>query len=295
MHLAEPHDQASGLRRMFTAGAAFRSVGVMGPDARATARATLLLARGLARQGDRVLVLDEASPPHNVGGQLGMVPPRDLSDLPRMGLDAAVRPVGEELALLSARDGIAVLATLDERDLRALTEYMAPLAPEWMLFNAARTGGGLAATADLRILVLPGSRAHLAEAYAVLKTAHAAREQGVWLVLVEGVEADGARRLHAALAQTAEHFLGFEPLYLGCLDGARRGAAEDAGQDLAETLAGMPLQDTSDFAQAWQRMWLFSRMHTARAYGTPDPASAFVLSGNKDNKVKREQRRHPHP
>lgn len=283
MRLAEPHDQASGLRRLFTDGAAFRSVGVMGPDARASARATLMLARGLARQGDRVLVLDEAPAPHNVGGQLDMVPPRDLSDLARMGLDAAVRPAGEELALLSARDGVDALARLDERDLTGLTEYMAPLAPEWMLFNAAQAGGGLAATADLRILVLPGSRAHLAEAYAVLKTAHAAREQGVWLVLADGVDADGARRLHAALAQTASHFLGFEPLYLGCLDGARRGAEDDSGQDLAETLAGMPLADTADFAQTWQRMWLFSRMRSGRS------------GGQNENMVKHGRHRSPHP
>jgi MinD-like ATPase involved in chromosome partitioning or flagellar assembly len=266
--LAEPHDQASGLRRLFTAGSGFRGLGLMGPDPRATARATLLLARALARRGDRVLVLDEAPPPHNVGGLLGLTPRRDLTDLPRLGLDAAERPAGEEIALLPARSGLAFLSALDERDLADLTDNLAAQAPEWMLLNAGDDGGDLAAAAELRILVLPLSRARLADAYAVLKAAHAASEQGIWLVLAEADDAQAARALHDALARTAQRFLGLEPHYLGCLGAPapRRGAEDEIAQDLAETLAGLPLAQGADFARAWQRMWLHSRTRAARPH-----------------------------
>jgi hypothetical protein len=283
MRLAEPHDQASGLRRLFTAGAGFRSVGLMGPDPRACARACLMLARALARRGDRVLVLDEAAAPHNVGGQLGLAPRRDIADLPRLGLEAAERPAGEEIALLPARAGLTFLSALDEHDLADLTDSLIPQAPEWMLFNAGDDGGDLAATAELRILVLPLSRARLADAYAVLKAAHTAREQGVWLVLAEADDPASARALHDALARTAQRFLGLEPHYLGCLGApaVRRGAEDEIALDLAETLAGMPLEPGADFARTWQRMWLYSRTRAARPH--------------KDNKAKHGNHGRAHP
>jgi hypothetical protein len=135
----------------------------------------------------------------------------------------------------------------------------------------------MAATAGLRVLVLPGNRASLADAYAVMKTAHSARSGKNWLVLVEGADEEQALILFASLSETAQRFLGVTPLFLGCLAREMAGAqpvALDAA--LVDVLSKEGRRHAEveyiNFEQYWQRMWLYSRM-------TEDVATKRVQKG----------------
>lgn len=269
MRLAEPVDQATGLRRLFTPEPAFRALGVLGPDSRARTRACLALAQGLGRRGERVLLLDEARPPHHVGGQLGILTRHTLADAAHKGLVDIAQPVGDGIVLLAAPDGLGTLARLTEADLRDLADdwHARAEAPEWLVLNGGEPGPdpGLAATADDRVLVLPGSKTRLAEAYAMLKAAHAFQPGHVWWVLVEDNDPAHAEALFASLGETAQRFLGVQPEYLGHLPRGKAGAppAPLDGQRM-DRLAGaaseQPAAARVNFVQYWQRMWLHSRM-----------------------------------
>lgn len=269
MPLAEAIDQATGLRRLFTPETVFRALGVLGPDSRGTARSCVALARGLGRRGDRVLILDEAKPPQHVGGLLGVLARHTLADAGRGSLVNLAQPAGDGVVLLAAPDGLEALAGLDEGDLRDLTDDWSTRAelPEWLLVNGGQRAAdlALAATADERVLVLPGSKTKLADAYAVMKKAHAVWNGRAWWVLVDGAEPDQAQALFDALGETARRFLGIVPEFLGHLPRDRAGVApaplDGYRMDrLAGEPAGLPDANRLDFARYWQRMWLRSRM-----------------------------------
>lgn len=265
MRLAEPLDQATGLRRLFAGSQAFRAAGVLGPDARRNARACAELALGLSRRGKQLLVLDEGRAPYNVGGMWGLLPRHTLADVPGLGLGAAVLEAGPGIHLLAAPEGLHAMAALSESAILAVAEHWGD-APDWMLLNGqsgVQAGAGLATTAELRILVLPGDKNWLADAYATLKSAHAAWSGGVWMVLVEGAELERAQPLYNSLRETAQRFLGLEPGYLGCLPRATQGGTKAEGMHgalLAESLLAWQAEHPLNFEQYWQRMWLFSRM-----------------------------------
>ena len=265
MRLAEPLDQATGLRRLFAAGPVFRSVGVIGPDARRNARVSMALAQGLGHRGSHVLVLDEGKPPYNVGGMMGLLAKRSLADAWQVGLADVAVEAGAGIRLLAAQDGVGALAGLSEHDLHDMTENWRGDTPEWMLVNSGDTanGGGLASTAELRVLVLPGDKNWLAEAYAVLKSSHAAGASGAWVVLVEGADIDAAQRLYNSLQNTTQRFLGVAPGYLGCLPRVKAAQISDESFHaslLAESMQNVQTENLMNFEQYWQRLWLFSRM-----------------------------------
>ncbi len=269
MRLAEPIDQATGLRRLFAGSQLFRAAGVLGPDTRRNARVCAELALGLSRRGNQVLVLDEARPPYNVGGMWGLLARRTLADVPKLRLAEAAQEAGPGIRLLAAPDGMNTLAGLSEQSLMEMAEHWGD-APEWMLLNSRSGpqgggGAGLATTAEIRILVLPGDKDWLAEAYATLKSAHGAWSGGAWTVLVEGADPERAQPLYNSLKETAVRFLGFAPGYLGCLPTANRKEGRQPAEGLHGTLLAESLQDVQaaqpiNFEQYWQRMWLFSRM-----------------------------------
>lgn len=270
MRLADPLDQASGLRRLFAPEPAFQALGVVGPDLRRTACAAAALALGLGRRGHRVLVMDEMRPPNNVAGLLGVMPRHGLVDAPGRGLVSVVRQASEGLTLLAAQEGLNTLAGLTEQDLLDMTDDWRNRAeaPEWLLLNGGDgplRNASLATSANLRVLVLPGNRAALADAYAVMKSAHAAWSGKRWWVLVEGVEVGQALSLFGALRETAQRFLGVTPVFLGCIGrdapGTRPVAMDAAMVDVlshAEQQQGEG--ERINFEQCWQRMWLYSRM-----------------------------------
>lgn len=275
MRLAEPMDQASGLRRLFACEQAFRALGVLSTDARSGARATAALARALGRRGQRVLVLDEGRPPHDVGAALGLIARQGLIDAPARGLHAVARAAGDGVAVLAAPDGADLLATLPEHTLLALVEDWRAReeAPEWLVLNGADSSGErttLAFTAGTRVLVLPAERARLADAYALMKRAHVDWSGESWLVMVDGAEAAAARALYGSLRDTAHRFIDVEPIFLAALP-RRPGGVTMVDASLLESLAGellaRPLAEQVNFEQYWQRMWLFSRMRHQRATG----------------------------
>ena len=265
MRLVDPVDQATGLRRLFAAAPVFRAVGVLGPDPRRNARVCADLALGLARRGKQVLVLDEGRPPYNVGGMWGLLARRSLADLPGVTLAEAALEAAPGVRLLAAPEGMRQLAGMDEQALLALADHWGE-APEWMLVNGlggAPASAGLATTAEVRILVLPGDKDWLAEAYGALKSAHAAWSGGTWMVLVEGAGLESSQRLYSSLKETALKFLGFAPGYLGCLPRVKETPEGNEGFHgglLAETLQGVQVEQPIGFEQYWQRLWLFSRM-----------------------------------
>lgn len=270
MRLADPLDQASGLRRMFAPEPLFQSLGVLGPDARRTARACAALALGLGRRGHRVLVMDETRPPHNVAGLLGILPRYGLVDAPARGLLSVVQSALEGLVLLAAQDGLNALAALPEQALLDMADEwrVRADAPEWLVLNGGDgplQRNGLATTAGLRVLVLPGNRASLADAYAVMKTAHSAWSGKNWLVLVEAADEGQALSLFASLSETAQRFLGVTPLFLGCISrempGVQPVALDAALVDALSKVSSRHAEvERINFEQYWQRMWLYSRM-----------------------------------
>lgn len=275
MRLAEPLDQATGLRRLFAAEPGFQALGILGPEPRASARASAALALGLGRRGHRVLVMDEARSPHNVAGLLGVMSRHGLADAPSRSLLGVLRPAGDGVVLLPAPDGTGLLASLTERALLDLIEdwQQREETPEWLLLNGGVCAAGnpaLALTAGLRLLVLPGDKARLAEAYAVLKKAQSGWSGQAWLVMVEGTDDEAARALFFSLRDTARRFLGIEPEFLGSLPRQRAGdppAALDMVllDALADDIAARPWAERVNFEQYWQRMWLYSRMHVETA------------------------------
>lgn len=266
MRLAEPVDQATGLRRLFTPELPFRALAVLGADAAAASRACVALARGLGRRGERVMLVDEVAPPRHAGGLLGVLARHGLAEARQRGLLDIVQPAGEGVVLLSAVDALAALHGLSEAALRRLADDWRARAetPEWLLLNSGPglPESGLGVTADERVLVLTSSRARLAEAYALMKAAHAFRPAQAWRVLVEETDASRARALFDSLAETARRFLGIVPEFLGQLPRERAASPAEAG--LVERLLEEPAAATAagrvDFEQYWQRMWLHSRL-----------------------------------
>lgn len=285
MRLADPLDQATGLRRLFSTDPVFRAVGILGPDARRNARVTASLGLALGRRGSRLLILDESLAPHNVASMLGILTRHSLLDVARAGqLAHAIQPAGQGVDLLAAHDGIAALARMDEREALLLADGWRSHAeaPEWLLLNSAPgSGQSLSATADLRILVLPAAKSRLAESYTILKSAHTIWPGSAWLVVVEGAEKEEGEALFTALQDTARRFLGLQSELLGILPRQRDGAhpiladADVIGRALvaggsagrgaeigimAERLANLPVGESMEFEQYWQRMWLYCRM-----------------------------------
>ena len=277
MRLADPLDQASGLRRLFAPEPTFQALGVLGPDPRRTASASAALALGLGRRGHRVMVMDEMRPPNNVAALLGVMPRHGLVDASSRGLLSVVRQASEGLVLLAAQEGLNTLAGWSELDLLDMTDDWRSRAdpPEWLLLNGGDgplRNASLATSANLRVLVLPGNRASLADAYAIMKAAHAAWSGKNWLVLVEGAEAGQALGLFTALRETAQRFLGLTPVFLGCIGrdapGVQPGALDATLVDLlSEESRRQGETERINFEQCWQRMWLYSRTTLETADG----------------------------
>jgi hypothetical protein len=277
VRLADPLDQASGLRRLFAPEPTFQALGVLGPDPRRTASASAALALGLGRRGHRVMVMDEMRPPNNVAALLGIMPRHGLVDASSRGLLSVVRQASEGLVLLAAQEGLATLAGWSELDLLDMTDDWRSRAdpPEWLLLNGgdgSLRNASLATSANLRVLVLPGNRASLADAYAIMKAAHAAWSGKNWLVLVEGAEAGQALGLFTALRETAQRFLGLTPVFLGCIGrdapGVQPGALDATLVDLlSEESRRQGETERINFEQCWQRMWLYSRTTLETADG----------------------------
>ena len=205
-------DQAAGLRRLFARPALF-ALAIAGTGGTAV---TLNLANALARQGQRVLVLDRARGEAAAG--LRMKSRFDLMQ----ALDGDVRLAD---AIVAGPEGIAVLSAVrgldhlaeDGADWRLRLEaLLAPLARPYdaWLVNGVPPAG---ANADVLLVVSPAHNA-LTETYARIKALSREQGHGEFRIVIDRARSESAAlSAYRTVAQTAQRFLGARLEYLGYL------------------------------------------------------------------------------
>ncbi|MDR3394736.1 MAG: hypothetical protein P4L70_07015 [Parasulfuritortus sp.] len=289
MRRLEPDDQAAGLRRLLGSQSKLRALAVFGPDAELNAIACANLAIALSQRGDKICLIDETQPPHNVTSQCGMSPSHGLADVAhgRLSLDEALTTGPYDgLRILKADQGFNHAAETDDRIWNRIGEDFTRHEWDWALLAApSDERPSLALAAPLRLLVLPAVKSRLTEAYVVLKAAHNRQSDARWLALfMNATDNDKVGQLMSALNETARQFLGIEPELLGAipkdalLDQAARALrpilelspaapAAQAMRQMAENLHAEPAMETRlDAKVFWQRMGLLSRMSQPSRY-----------------------------
>jgi flagellar biosynthesis protein FlhG len=276
-----PLDQAAGLRQLLGGDAGLRAVGVFGGAEHLTAQATANLASAMAQRGAHTWIFDELAAPGTVAAQFGLTPPlsldRLLSGAYRLGQVFSETPAGPRL-LACAHAARSVAASPQEAWSR-LAKAFTEAAPDWLFLTAPNDGqASLAYAAPARILVVPGGKSHLTEAYALLKAVHQQQPEGRWWILFMNLaEPERAGLMMQAITETSRRFLEVEPGYLGVigqdnklelaaramrpvLDFAPACGAATAFRSAAETLVQVvPAVSGSHIAQFWLRMGLLSR------------------------------------
>ncbi|TDH58528.1 cobyrinic acid a,c-diamide synthase [Dankookia rubra] len=175
------------------------------------------LAQALAREGQRVLLVDADLGLANVDVQLGLDPRHDVADVlaGRLSAAAAAMPHEAGLGILPGRSGSGALAALDgaavgrlEAALRAATtEFDTVLLDLGAGLDAAVRR--LAAAADLLLVVATEEPTSLTDAYAVVKL-HRRDRPGAAARLVVNQAGDRTRgeRTWRTLDQACSRFLG---------------------------------------------------------------------------------------
>lgn len=170
------------------------------------------LAQALAESGQRVALVDGDLGLANVDVQLGLDPRRDLGDVlsGRCSAEAALMRHPAGFALLPGRSGSAALSALDGTALRSFVGSLRALPLDFLLLDLGAgigaTQRGLAAAADLLIVIATEEPTSLTDAYAVLKL-HQRDAPAGKAGLVVNMAAQPAR-VHAALDAACRGFLG---------------------------------------------------------------------------------------
>jgi flagellar biosynthesis protein FlhG len=179
------------------------------------------LAQALAEAGGRVALVDGDLGLANVDVQLGLDPRHDLGDVltGRCPPEGALvhHPAG--FAVLPGRSGSTALATLDRAGAAEVTVMLRGLPMDWVVLDLGAGIGaaqrGLAAMADLLIVVATEEPTSLTDAYAVLKL-HRRDAPGARAGLLVNMAAQPAR-VHAALDAACRGFLGQGLTLLGAV------------------------------------------------------------------------------
>ncbi len=276
-----PFDQASGLRQLLGGDAGLRAVGVFGGSAGLNAQVTANLATAMTQRGGHTWVFDETGAPGTVAAQFGLAPTLGLQQVLRgeCRLEDALSGNPDGPRLLACAHGARTLANTAPETWARLAATFTEADLDW-LFLAAPTDGqpSLAYAAPLRILVVQGSKSHLTEAYALLKSVHRQQPEGRWWVLFMNLtEPERAMLMMQAITETSRRFLEVEPGYLGViahdnkldlaaramrpvLDFAPACAAAMAFRNAAETLAkAIPPITGTGIRDFWLRMGLLGR------------------------------------
>ncbi len=170
------------------------------------------LAQALAEGGQRALLVDADLGLANVDVQLGLDPLRDLSDVLggrcTMGEAVLRHPAG--FSVLPGRSGSPALAALDGVALSSFAARLRGLGAEMVVLDLGAGIGpaqrGLAALADLLIVVATEEPTSLTDAYAVVKLHQRDAPSGYASLLVN--MAAQPARVHAALDAACRGFLG---------------------------------------------------------------------------------------
>lgn len=276
-----PLDQASGLRQLLGGDSGLRAVGVFGSSAALNAEAVANLATAMAQRGSAAWVFDETAAQESVARNFGLAPTLGLGQWLRgtCRLDSALVESVDGVRLLACTQGAGKLADTSPESWANLAGELSDAAIDWLFLAAPADGQpSLAYAAPLRILVVQGSKNHLTEAYALLKSVHRQQPEGRWWILFSHLaEPERATLMMQAITETSRRFLEVEPGYLGVIaqDGklelaaramrpildyapASRaaGAFRNAAQTLAQAIQPITGSGIRDF---WLRMGLISR------------------------------------
>jgi flagellar biosynthesis protein FlhG len=192
------------------------------------------VAIALAAERWRVSLLDADLGTANADVLCGLNPAARLehvlTDLPvhdgarRSILEIGVQAPGG-FRLIPGSAGIARLADLDDRQHARLLEAMTELERESdvVVVDAAAGVGGVVTSllnaADMGVVVVTPEPTSIADAYALIKCAHAGAEEGAWrtprLLGNQAIDRAEAQSVHARIAAVCERFLGFRPESLG--------------------------------------------------------------------------------
>lgn len=184
----------------------------------------ITLAHALARQGERVLLVDGDLGLANVDIQLGLTPLLDLGNVlgGATALTDAVLAGPGGFDILAGRSGSGLLASLTPAALDHLLASLASLARgyDWLLLDL---GAGLdrpvrrmAAWADTLLVLATEEPTSLTDAYATLKL-HAADRAGgdARIVVNQASSAAAGERTYATLSRACAAFLGSTPASAG--------------------------------------------------------------------------------
>jgi flagellar biosynthesis protein FlhG len=173
----------------------------------------------LARQGQRVLVLDGDLALANLAILFNLAPKGDLADVlaGRRTLASIVLEVVPGLSLIPASNGVAELADLDEERRREVLAELSPLCAEADVLLIDTSAGiassviGFVAMAHRTLVVTTQEPTALSDAYAVLKAARRSGAARVDVVVNMATSQAEARQVYARLTKLTERFLGFTP------------------------------------------------------------------------------------
>ncbi|NQV81033.1 MAG: MinD/ParA family protein, partial [Alphaproteobacteria bacterium] len=175
------------------------------------------LAHALAREGERVLLVDGDLGLANIDVQLGITPQWDLSSVlsGRVRLSQAIQAFPEgRFDILAGRSGSGVLSTAGREKLLGLRQAIYKIARRYdrVLLDL---GAGIDATVRLLmggngtvLAVTTSEPTALTDAYAFIKVAHMKYPQGDIRLVVNSAETvqDG-KRTYATLASACRNFL----------------------------------------------------------------------------------------
>lgn len=218
------------------------------------------LSQALAESGQRVALVDGDLGLANVDVQLGLDPRRDLSDVlaGRCTAQAALLRHPAGFALLPGRSGSAALAALDGAALRGFVGSLRALPMDWLVLDLGAGIGaaqrGLAAAADLLLVIATEEPTSLTDAYAVLKLHHRDAPEGE-AGLVVNMAAQPAR-VHAALDAACRSFLGQGVPLLGAVRRDPRVASAIRAQ--SPLLTRHPNTRRRRICAGWRRRCLIS-------------------------------------
>jgi flagellar biosynthesis protein FlhG len=273
-------DQATGLRQLLGGGAGTRIVGVFGSDPTLNAQAVANLALAMAQRGSTPWIFDE-TPGADLPTRFGLAPGRGLRQVVNgsAAIDEALGFTRSGVGILSCANGARDFARLDGEHHARLGARFAAAPPDWLFLAAPPDDRpSLAYAAPLRVLVVPGSKNRLTEAYALLKSVQRRLPDGRWAVLVMNLaDTDHAALMMQAITETSRRFLEVLPGFLGgvprddkmeaasralrpVLEFAPQSPAAVALRAAAETLAhDAPVLHDMDIEAFWQRLGPLAR------------------------------------
>ncbi|MBC7633967.1 MAG: AAA family ATPase [Acetobacteraceae bacterium] len=184
------------------------------------------LADGLARAGQRVLLVDWDFGLANLDVQLGLTPGCDMMQVLRRGqpISDAIINFVPRLDILAGSSGTGAMAGLDTETLDHLLAAVRTCAKDYDYVICDLAAGldqgvrRMAATADLLLVVVTDEPTSLTDAYAVLKLHGRDGDAGRGEIIVNRAKSPpSGTRTYATLAHACTAFLGHTPPLAGVI------------------------------------------------------------------------------